>query len=166
MLSFVAGTRKGRWMRASRFKTLLRWRAMLADSLPTNAWLCCEMRPSQPQHAVMRAFDECPAKAGRSERADRNQAGHARHRVAAADRKALLRFATRLLPLLAASVVPLCSPTRAAERGQRLRDRPHPGGRHQHGCGRSGGLVRRVFLAVRGQGIRSVSRLTRGGVPC
>ena len=26
---------------------------MFADSLPTNAWLSCEMRPSRLQHAVI-----------------------------------------------------------------------------------------------------------------
>jgi hypothetical protein len=60
---------------------------MLTDSLPTNAWLSCEMRPSRPQHAASPLSIKWPAGPGHSERADRNQAGHPHHRVAAADRR-------------------------------------------------------------------------------
>ena len=90
---------------------------MLTELLPTISWWFCDMRASRPQHAVMGAFDEWPAKPGRSEHAERNQAGHLRPRIPPADQKALLRFATRFLPLLAALMAPLWSRTQAADHG-------------------------------------------------
>src|ERR1700730_6562723 len=110
MLSFVARTRDRRGNVSLSLRTSRRYKAMFADSLPSNAWLSYEMRPSRLQHAIISAFDRVVGGA-RTQRTRRSQSGSSpassrRHRRP----EAPMRFATRLLPLLAA----LCSPAQAA----------------------------------------------------
>jgi AraC-like DNA-binding protein len=54
---------------------------MLTDSLPTNAWLSREMRPSRLPQAIVRLPIERRVWPGHDERADRNQARQPYHRA-------------------------------------------------------------------------------------
>jgi len=99
MLSLVPRIRISRGNAALSIRTSRRWKLMLTDSLATDAWLSCEMRPSRLQRAVISALNRV-AVGARTRRTRRLQLGWSLGSSCRGRRQeAPMMFATRLLSI-------------------------------------------------------------------